>query len=170
MKHSKKLKILIADQYSIVAEGLRLLISKDTRYEVTATSTEYALSEIERQGPDMLLLDICNAKGGSIGVLQNILCRFAKLKVLVFTALVEEVYAQRTLAVGAKGFLTKAEAPEVLFQVIETIAKGGMYVSERVRNIAFADWIARPPNPSSLHSSLVVKLSNRELEVFELLG
>ena len=62
MKHSKKLKILIADQYSIVAEGLRLLISIDTRYEVTATSTEYALSEIERQGPDMLLLDICNAK------------------------------------------------------------------------------------------------------------
>lgn len=144
MKSSEKIRILLADNHAIVARGIELLIATDRKYQVSSVLPVNLVNAIEGQAPDIVVLDIGFASGGGLEVIKNVLFRFPKARLLILTALGEDVYARRTLAVGAKGFVSKSETPEVLFRAIDTVATGGIYVNERLYHRALADWIHHP--------------------------
>lgn len=155
------LKILIADDYPVIRNGLRHIIAtaKDMVVAGEATTAAEVLALVRREPWDMLLLDITLPGKSGLEVLKEVKIERPDLPVLILSMHPEEVYAVRTLKAGAAGYLTKDSEPEYLIAAIRKVAAGGRYVSE-----SFGEQLA-----SSLQAGATsprhAALSDRELEV-----
>lgn len=162
-------RIYIVDDHPLMRKGLALTIDKEVGYEVCgqAESAEIALTEIIKAKPDAAVVDISLPGMNGIEFIKNILHQMPELKVLVVSRHDEELYAERALRAGAKGYLMKLEAAETLLTALHQILNGGLYLSNSVSNkmlmkLASGN-VSATDNPLDL-------LSDRELEVFELTG
>lgn len=166
---SSNRRIYIVDDHPLMRKGLALTIDKEPGYEVCgqAESAEIALSEIAQAEPDAAVVDISLPGMNGIEFIKHILQQIPDLKILVVSRHDEELYAERALRAGAKGYLMKLEAAETLLTALHQILNGGLYLSNNVSNkmlmkLASGN-VTNTDNPLDL-------LSDRELEVFELTG
>lgn len=135
------LKILIADDHSIVREGLKQVLADTQDMAVTdeAGGAEEALKKAIEGDFDVVVLDISMPGRGGLDVLKQIRSQKPKLPVLVLSMYPEEQYALRVLKAGAAGYLTKESAPDELIEAIRKVSKGMKYVSSNLaEEIAFA--------------------------------
>jgi DNA-binding NarL/FixJ family response regulator len=135
------LKILIADDHSIVREGLKQVLADTPDMVVSdeAASTEEALRKALEGDFDMVVLDISMPGRGGLDALKQIKSQKPKLPVLILSMYSEEQYALRVLKAGAAGYLTKESAPDELIGAIRKVSKGMKYVSAHLaEEIAFA--------------------------------
>lgn len=135
------LKILIADDHSIVREGLKQVLADTQDMAVTdeAGGAEEALKKAIEGDFDVVVLDISMPGRGGLDVLKQIKSQKPKLPVLVLSMYPEEQYALRVLKAGAAGYLTKESAPDELIEAIRKVSKGMKYVSSNLaEEIAFA--------------------------------
>ena len=162
-------RIYIVDDHPLMRKGLAMTIDKEMGYEVCgqAESAEQALSEMVSLNPDAAVVDISLPGMNGIELIKNVLHQKPNLKILVVSRHDEELYAERALRAGAKGYLMKLEAAEILITALRQIINGGIYLSEKIGAKMIMKMTsgnaAKSDNPLDL-------LSDRELEVFELTG
>ena len=165
----EKAKILVLDDHPIVRQGLGLLINQQPDLMVCceAEDAEGAMNAIGECTPDMLVVDISLKGTNGIEFVKKCLDRYRNLPILVLSMHDESLYAERALRAGARGYIMKKEATEKLLEAIRAILNSGVYLSERMAAKLDADLEGGPIEPPS---SPVERLSDRELEVFELIG
>jgi len=159
------IRILIADDHTIVREGLKQLLSETPNLVVAgeAGSGQEVLRRL-REGPyDVVLLDISLEDRSGIDVLKQVRTEWPTLPVLMLTMHPEEEYALRALRAGAAGYLTKKSALTELVAAIHKVAAGGRYVSASLGEV-----LARALEPRAA-ARPHERLSDREFQVFELL-
>jgi len=162
-------KVYIVDDHPLMRKGLVMTIEKEMGFEVSGQneSAEGALSEIVNDVPDVAVVDISLPGMNGIELIKNLLHQLPDLKILVVSRHDEELYAERALRAGAKGYLMKLEAAETLITAIRQILKGGIYLSDKIGIKMLMKLTSG--NTSKSDNPLDV-LSDRELEVFELTG
>lgn len=162
----KMIKILVADDHTLVRKGLKqiLLDTPDVEIVEEASNGPEVISKINNNDYDLILLDIALPGRSGIDVLKQLKCIKPELPVLILSMYPEEQYAVRSLRAGASGYLTKESAPEELIDAIKKIIIGKKYITSTL-----AERLAYEIDVNSdkvLHNSL----SDREYQVFCLIA
>ena len=125
------INILIADDHSIVREGLKQIVAESPEMSVQgeAVNGNQVLDLIHKKEYDLVLLDIAMPGRGGIETLKQLKIEKPKIPVLILSMYPEDQYAVRAIKAGASGYLTKESAPEELIGAIKKVALGGKYVS-----------------------------------------
>lgn len=125
------LRILVADDHTIVREGLKQILSGTSDIVVAGEASDgnQVLDRVRKGGYDLVLLDIAMPGMSGLEVLKQIKSERPQLPVLMLSMYPEEQYAVRTLKAGASGYLTKESAPEELIAAIRKVFMGGKYVT-----------------------------------------
>jgi DNA-binding NarL/FixJ family response regulator len=163
------MRVLIVDDHPLLRKGVSQLIDqeKDLMVVGEAEDANKAITAIETAKPDIALIDISLSGTSGIELLKNIKARFPKLKMLVLSMHDESVYAHRALRAGASGYIMKQEGTEKVLLALRKVLQGEVYLSERLGN-RMLHTLVNGRTPSS--GSPVEDLSDRELEVFSLIG
>ena len=167
-QNSKK-KIAIIDDHPIVRQGLAELIAHQPELVVCGDAEDAAgaLEMIEDSKPDIAVVDISLKNSSGIELIKDIKVRFPDLLILVLSMHDESFYAERVLRAGARGYVTKEEATESVITAIRKLLDGGIYLSEKMASKMLSKFVDGPPEMGGLP---VDRLTDRELEVFELIG
>ena len=157
------------DDHPVVRQGLKLLINQEPDLMVCgeAEDPRKALAAIQEQQPGFAIIDLSLAHSSGIDLIKNIKLRCPNLPILVLSMHDESLYAERALRAGARGYIMKQEAPEKVITAIRQVLQGSIYVSEKMGVKMLHSYIDSPKTPIT---SSVELLSDRELEVFQLLG
>lgn len=162
-------RIYIVDDHPLMRKGLAMTIEKEMGFEVCgqAESAEKALNEILEMNPDVAVIDISLPGMNGIELVKNILHQQPDLKILIVSRHDEELYAERALRAGAKGYLMKLEAVEILVSALKQILNGGIYLSDTIGTKLIMKLTSGHGDKGD---DPISSLSDRELEVFELTG
>lgn len=165
----KKTRIFVVDDHPLMRDGMALLISSEADLQIcgSAGSMQEALKQVATSEPDLMVVDLSLKDGLGLDLIKAIKERYPKVRMLVVSAYEENLYAERALRNGASGYVNKQECEATLLQAIRTVLSGRRYVSEqilqRLLNQAIDGNDAETGDP-------VERLSNRELEIFRLIG
>src|ERR1700745_3252901 len=164
-----KCKVFLVDDHPIVRQGLALFIEREPDLMVCGEAADAtpALQAIRESAPDFVILDISLNGPDGLELLKPLRVRYPNLPALVLSMHDESVYAERALRAGANGYIMKQEATEKVLVAIRRILNGEIYVSERIANKMLKHYIT---GASGLKNSSIADLSDRELEVFRLIG
>ena len=159
--------VFIVDDHPLVREGLRGVIEQQPDLAVCgeAADAAQALTGVASASPDLILIDLSLAHSSGLELLKDLVIRHPEIPVLVLSMHDEMVYADRVLRAGARGYLMKTEGSESLLTAIRRVLLGKVFVSENVMT-EIAARLGRPK--AGLQP--IARLSDRELQVFELIG
>ena len=162
-------RILIVDDHPLMRKGLALSIDAEPDLSVVsqAEDAEQAMEAIDEAAPDLAIVDISLPGMSGLELLKHMQALRPELLVLVVSRHDEALYAERAIRAGARGYVMKLEAADVIVKAIRRVLNGGIYVSDEI-NERLLLGIAR--GRESLAKSPLEVLSDRELEVFELTG
>src|SRR6202521_2045456 len=165
----RKKMVFVVDDHPIVRQGLTLLINQESDLAVCGEAEEMhsALSAILAVRPDILIVDISLNGPDGLELLKNIRITSPRLPVLILSMHDESIYAERALRAGANGYIMKQEATEKVLVALRRILSGEIYVSDRIANKMLKHYIT---GSGTLRNSSIADLSDRELEVFRLIG
>jgi DNA-binding NarL/FixJ family response regulator len=166
---TKKRTVFLVDDHPIVRQGLTLLINQEPDLTVCGQAEEMhsALQAIQSCRPDIMIVDISLNGPDGLELLKNIRTKYSGMPVLILSMHDESIYAERALRAGANGYIMKQEATEKVLVALRRILAGEIYVSDRVGNHMLQHYIR---GASPLPQSSVAELTDRELEVFRLIG
>jgi DNA-binding NarL/FixJ family response regulator len=162
----KSLKILIADDHTLVRDGLVNTISRGIR-DVSfgeASSAAGVLKEVRNAGWDLLILDINMPGRDGLDVLRELKTLKPDLPVIILSMYPEDQYAVRTLRIGASAYLTKETSSKELIKAILTVIAGQKYLTPSITRILAEEITGKKANPT--HEAL----SNREFQVLKLIA
>jgi len=164
-----KSKILLVDDHPLVREWLANLINQQSDLQVCgeAANAATALTAIAAAKPDVAVVDITLEGGSGIELIKNIRVLHPSVTVVVLSMHDEKLYAERALRAGARGYIMKREATKKVLLALRCVLTGKLYVSEAVNAMMTEKFVEGRP---ATGDSLVHHLSDRELEVFQLLG
>jgi len=166
---SSKKKIFLVDDHPIVRQGMALFINREADLNVCGEAEDSlsAMHGIPACRPDLVIVDISLNGPDGLDLLKSIRIQYPGLPVLILSMHDELIYAERALRAGANGYIMKQEATEKVLIAVRRILNREVYVSDRVANKMLQMYIAGSP---STKQSPVAGLSDRELEVFRLIG
>ena len=161
------IKVLLADDHSIVREGLRKVLEDSNEIKVIAEAAngEDAFDQAMKKRPDAAVIDISMPGMDGLEVVTRMNAYCPEIPVLILTMHEEEQYVVRAVEAGAMGYLTKQSAPEQLVEAVKKIHAGGRYLTEKASE-ALALRVIRGDQSKSLTESL----SMRELQVLRKLA
>ncbi len=164
-----KRRVLVVDDHPIVRQGLSLMINREPDLVVCGEAEEAmgAMHVLTSSHPDVMIVDISLTGPDGIDLLKNIRISHPTLPVLILSMHDEMVYAERALRAGANGYIMKQEATENVLIALRRLLSGEIYVSTRIANQMLKHYIT---GSGSLRNSSIADLSDRELEVFRLIG
>ena len=164
-----KKRILVVDDHPIVRQGLALLINREPDMLVCGEAEEAigALHVLASAHPDVLIVDISLTGPDGLDLLKTIRTTHPTLPVLILSMHDESIYAERALRAGANGYIMKQEATEKVLVAVRRILSGEIYVSDLIANQMLKHYIT---GAGTLRNSSIADLSDRELEVFRLIG
>ncbi len=163
-----KYRVLIVDDHPVVRDGLGELIAQEPDLEVCGEAAEAAeaLRLVESVRPHVVVVDLSLQSGHGIELIEQIKARDEQIKMLVWSMHDEMLFAERALRAGAVGYLNKQEATDRVVEAIHTVLRGEICLSPRMANRLLHSVVGGEP----LDQNPVANLSNRELEVFEMIG
>jgi DNA-binding NarL/FixJ family response regulator len=165
---SKRSTILVVDDHPAIREGLTSAINETDDLVVcgAAESALQAMAEIARLQPDAVVIDIGLHNSNGVELMKDIRAGYSgKIPVLVLSMHDEALYAERIVHAGARGYVMKKEPMKTVIEALRKILNGGIYLSNEMSTIIIGS-IAKYGEPRPLIESL----SDRELQVFELIG
>jgi DNA-binding NarL/FixJ family response regulator len=165
----RTMKILIVDDHPLMREGLASRIAPQADMEVCgeAASVDEALTQVKATNPDLVIVDIALADSNGIDLIKDVKARFPNIKMLVVSAYDESLYAERALRAGAHGYVNKQEVQEKVIDAIRAVLDGERYLSLSMTQKLVGQAIV---GKDLTESDPIQRLSDRELEVFQLIG
>jgi DNA-binding NarL/FixJ family response regulator len=162
-------RVLIVDDQPLLRKGVSQMIEQEEDLSVVGEAADAykAITAIENTNPDLVLVDITLNGTSGIELLKNIKARFPHIKTLVFSMHDESVYAPRALRAGASGYIMKQEGTEKVLTALHKVLNGEVYLSERLGSRLLHSLVKGLDRPAA---STVEELSDRELEIFGLIG
>jgi DNA-binding NarL/FixJ family response regulator len=163
---NSKIKILLVDDHPLVREWLTNLLKQRSDFEVcgeTGRAPE-ALELILATKPDIAIIDISLENGSGLDLIKDIKAVRSDMAVLVLSMHDEMLYAERALRAGAGGYIMKSEATQKVIEAVLSVLGGGVYISSKVSVLMTQKLIGVKSG------GVIETLSDRELEVFQLLG
>ncbi len=166
---SRKKKILIVDDHPFMRAGLAQLINRQPDLVVGGEAGDpvSAAAEVTRFRPDLVLSDITMPGRSGLEFIKDLRASRPDLPILVVSMHDEVIYAERALRAGARGYIMKEAGGENLLAAIREVISGRIYVSPKMSE-RILDGLSSP-KPRGSHSP-IEKLSDREFEVFQLIG
>ena len=163
------ISILLVDDHAVVRYGIAQLINQQSDLVVCGEEEDAAkaLSAIDRLKPDIVIADISLKDSSGLELMRNIKAQYAGLPVLVVSAHDESVYAEIAFRAGALGYLMKGDALEKVLTALRRVLSGNIYVSDALAARMLQQQVRGAADPGE---SPVDGLSDRELEVFQLIG
>lgn len=167
-RRSAPAKVLIVDDHPAVREALALRIGRCADLQIVgeASGVAEALRQYESCRPDVSVIDISLKEGSGIDLIKRIKARDPAARLLVWSMYDESLYGERALRAGASGYLSKETETSEIIVAIRRVLDGKVHISETLS----ARLLVRGTGGASIHASPGELLSNRELEVFELIG
>jgi DNA-binding NarL/FixJ family response regulator len=166
---NNKAKVLIVEDHIVVREGFVALVSREADLEVCGQSDSAfeALDLIQKMAPDIVVVDLILKDGDGLELIKSIRARYPQVAMLVVSMQDEEIYAERALRAGARGYIMKSSATDEFLDAMRAVLAGQIFVSRKM-NVRilykFANGTCAPdPNPPG-------QLTDRELEIFRLVG
>ena len=162
-------KILIVDDHPIFRMGMAELLNQEVDFTVCAVAEDIAGARkaLREHEPDMAIVDITLAKDNGLDLVKEIAGGESPIPVLVLSMHDEAVWAERAIRAGARGYIMKKEASESVITALRNISKGRIHVSENMMALLLDKLHV---NPSSQGAPTEQVLTDRELEVFRLIG
>ena len=164
-----KRSVLLVEDHPLVRDGVAALINREDDLAVSAAvaSLKEARAALSQQLPDLVITDLTLPDGSGLEFVKDLRCQYGRLPILVLSMHEEMLFATRALRAGATGYLMKDTPGGVLVETIRRVIRGGRGVSGRMAS----DLLSGLSGRSSLNAtSPLAKLTDRELEIFELMG
>src|SRR6478735_6023839 len=166
---ARKSRVFIVDDHPLVREGLTNLINGQNDLIVCgeAKDSAQAINGIAKARPDVALIDISLTNESGLELVKQLARQFQRVALIILSMHDEALYAERALRAGARGYVMKHQTSKSVLASIRRVLEGEIYVSERIVNrmalrlASSGQAVARSP---------VERLSDRELEIFQLLG
>lgn len=170
MKRPPPARILVVDDHPIVREGVAARIASHPDLVVCgeADSESTALKQVEELRPDLVIVDLRLRSGDGVDLIKRIRKRHPHVGILVHSMHEESLFAERTLAAGANGYLNKQAGQNSLIAAIRVVLKGKIYLSATLTDRLLKGRFGTGADRDS--SSPVAQMSDRELEVYSLIG
>ena len=168
-KSRGKRTVLIVDDHPIVRQGLAMLINQEQDLVVCgqAEDAHEALRVVRESEPDMVIVDISLKETSGVELIKDLQVQYPDLPILTLSMHDEAVYGERALRAGARGYIMKQEATEKVVTAIRRVLEGEIYVSD----VMAAKMVSKLVGGAGKKTgSPVERLSDRELEVFRMLG
>jgi DNA-binding NarL/FixJ family response regulator len=167
----KTIKTLLADDHTIVREGLRALLFADKEIEVIgeAHNGREAVAMAEALRPDVVVMDIAMPLLNGLEATKQILAKNPGIKVLILSAHSDDAYIDRVIAVGAVGFLIKQTSAQILGKAVHEVMAGNSFYSPQVSK-RLRDHYQKPDKTGGLLIKKATGLTSRELEVIQLVA
>jgi DNA-binding NarL/FixJ family response regulator len=164
--------VFVVDDHPLLRQGLALLINQEQDLMVCgeAEEAQAALKAIAANQPDILIADISLKGPDGLDLLKTIRTLYLDLPVLILSMHDESIYAERALRARANGYIMKQEATEKVLVALRRILAGDIYLSEKMANKLLHQYISGSSGSSADMNSRLSNLSDRELEVFRLIG
>ena len=164
-----KRRVFLVDDHPLVCEGLTILINRQNDLVVCgeAGSAPAALQAIMELRPDAALVDLTLASGSGLELLKNLRACCPETALVVISMHDEATYAERALRAGARGYVMKREATKKVIAALRQVLEGRLFVSDDFAR-SMTEKIVEFQKPQS--GSVIANLSDRELQVFEMLG
>src|SRR5512135_1912148 len=168
VKDNRK-RVLLVDDHAVVRYGIAQLINQQSDLVVCGEEEDAAnaLSAISKLKPDLVIADISLKDSSGLELMRNIKAQYSGMPVLVVSAHDESIYAEIAFRAGALGYLMKAEALEKVVVAIRRVLSGNIYVSDALAAKMLQQQVR---GATDIQQSPVKGLSDRELEVFQLIG
>jgi len=165
----RKSRIVVVEDHPVVCAGLMQLIGSqaDLTCAGTAEDTAAAKRLVEECEPDLLLLDLRLKSGDSLELIKSLRVEHPEVKVLVLSQYDELMFAERALRAGASGYIMKENVTDEVLRAVRKVLAGELYFSERVAAAVVQRTLREKPSASRIG---VESLSDREMQVFQLLG
>lgn len=166
---SNKRRIFLVDDHPLVCEGLTIMINRQSDMVVCgeAGSAAEALQAILGARPDAALVDLTLAGGSGLELIKDLRACCPETALIVLSMHDESTYGERALRAGARGYIMKREATKKVIVALRQVLEGGLFVSESFAK-AMTEKFVEFNTPKS--GSVITTLSDRELQVFEMLG
>lgn len=163
-------RIVIAEDYRILREGLRSLLTEDRSLEIVAEAEDgiEAIRCVEMHKPELLLLDLSMPRMGGIDVIKEIKSRFPETKILVLTMQDSDEYILEAIRCGANGYCLKEASRQELFDAIKRVLVGKAYLSPAISEKVMDDYLEGRPT-LKIHTTWET-VTRREKEVLKLVG
>jgi DNA-binding NarL/FixJ family response regulator len=165
-----KLSIVLADDHTILREGLRALLTADPNFEIVGEASDgrEAVRCVEKLGPDLLLMDLSMPRMSGMDAIREIKKRYPETKIIALTVHKTEEYLLTTLKAGADGFVLKDATHDELLMAINNVMSGKSYLSPGVSEKIIEGYLQGKKSTQSLSSW--ESLSQREREVLKLIA
>jgi DNA-binding NarL/FixJ family response regulator len=165
-----KSRIFLVDDHAMFREGLRQLIDRESDFLVSGDAADFdeAMSGIAREIPDLVITDISLSGSSGIELIKSLKVQYPELPVLVVSMHEESLYAERALRAGAMGYVMKQEPAKVVKAAVRKVLGGDIHLSEKMAAAMLGKLVHEKGEEKAV--SPIENLSNRELEVFRMLG
>jgi DNA-binding NarL/FixJ family response regulator len=162
-----KAKIFLVDDHPLVREWLANLIEKNSDLTVCgeAEDAPTALEAIAEAQPDLAIIDLSLGSDSGIDLIRSIRSSFPDVAMIVLSMHDERVYAERAIRAGARGYVMKRESTKKIIGAIHEVLQGNLYLSKEMTELLVEKFMS-----SELVGLPLAQLSDRELEVFKLIG
>lgn len=167
--NAAKTRIFIVDDHPLVRDGLANLINQQPEMEVSggAESVSSGLKGMLADPPDVAIVDISLKDASGLELIKQLKAQLPQVAVIAFSMHEETLYAERAIRAGARGYVMKRESSRRIIDAIARVCEGKLAISEEVATSLAQKLLERP---GSATGSPIEQLSDRELEVFRLLG
>ena len=163
----KKKRVFLVDDHPSMRQGLKELVNQETDLAVCGEAGDIpsGLQGIEKTKPDIAIIDMTLKESSGLDLVKDLKIRAAKLPVLILSMHNEALYAERCIRAGARGYIMKEATTENIILAIRKILSGDIYLSEDI-----SSKILKKMAGIGSGDNTVENLSDRELEVFRLIG
>jgi DNA-binding NarL/FixJ family response regulator len=161
-------RILVVDDHPTVREGLSHRINAQSDMSVCGTAADFkeAIQAIEETDPALVIIDISLKSSNGLDLVKAVISRFPQVRTLVHSMYDETLYADRCLRAGAQGYVNKEADPNVVIRAIREVLAGRIYLSPNMTNRILGQAL----HGAHLNSDPVASLTDRQLEIFRLIG
>ena len=169
MSISGKIKVFIIDDHELVRQGLRTLISSEDDLEVCGEAANVCQAKQLKQSiePDLAVIDISLPDGSGLDLINNLHQWRPEMRIIVLSMYDDELFAERALNNGAMGYISKQDSANKLLEAIRQVLDNKVYVSPKMTDRLLKRFSHNAKNDAR---SVVDLLSDREIQVFELIG
>ena len=164
-----KSSVIVVEDHPVLCDGLKQLINnqQDLACVGVADDISGAKRLVEEREPDLMVLDLRLKGGDTLDFIKTLRVEHPEVKVLILSQYDELIFAERGLRAGASGYIMKENATDEVLRAVRKVLAGELYFSERVATAIVQRTLREKPNSSRAG---IERLSDREMQVFQLLG